>query len=582
MNKKILALSASLAAGAAAWGGLASASDADAIRGLTGESAIQAFRAGDFALADDHEMFCGVKKDPRQKAVDRVMAIIEAESGISVNDASDPNFSGYRSDFSEDAVQARVNSDVTIRRRTADPVIFLDFDRDAGQLPTFEVDLLDVDGSLVTTFVLPDYVYMADDRAFILDRVRADLEPYGFIVTDVEPASGPYTEIDFANNDRVPGQGTNVTLTFTPSGAVSFSILFGRADEIDFGNDNYDSGAFTDASLWTVVSELFTVGTFEAFSGIVPADSDGDGEVDFAALQFAVRNQSANTGAHEIGHTLGLRHHDSIGPIDQGLPTTGRPAPGAFLPAYTGPIEATETPFNLMASGASVGLPLQNATTVDRSFSQRSNLKLQLAQTRAKLVSEAQLINELADPNEIPRFFEPKRSILRPLTMRPGKPDRYLDSYWFQGTIDGPQGFDTYAFKGKAGQTITAEIISQSDSNIFDFALTRLDLLRVDPLAGFVPVATNINTFEPFDPLLFDFTFQETGNYVLVVTAPDEFYFDIDGDGVVPDSLVAVGAESLLEGDYDLLMYFAPSPRRFQTVMPMAAAVQLFIGDESS
>lgn len=99
--------------------------------------------------------------------------------------------------------------------------------------------------------------------------------------------------------------------------------------------------------------------------------------------------QPANTSAnrvnltsfivtHELGHLLGLRHGDSYGPIGSGLPTSGVPAGGDFLPTYTGPSLANETGNRMMASPASVGQTLFQAAagaTVN-SFSEREAVKL--------------------------------------------------------------------------------------------------------------------------------------------------------------------------------------------------------------
>lgn len=563
MRTSILALTTSLVAVA----GPALAADAGTLRSLSGEAAVEAFRSMNFELAETHAMSCGTQESAVNGggSTEDLLALLQAEAGRAAADGDDPN-GALRTDLGADGVSFRETRLFTFRERTQTPVIFLDFDPDEGQTDTFEVDFVDLaTGGLITTFVLPDYVFSDEDRTFIRDRIAADLEPYGYEVVTEEPASGPFTEIDFANNDRVPGEGTNVTLFLTPTGGVSFSILFGRADEIDFGDDNLDSGAFTDTSFWVVLQQLFTAGSFEALSGITPADTDGDGLTDFAAVQEAVRNQGANTGVHEAGHTLGLRHHDSFGPIGSGLPTTGTPAPSAFIPTYTGLQEADETILNIMATGASVALPIQNSTTVDRVFSQRSNLKLRLANGRSRLITEEQLSKTLFGSGFFKdvRFLPPITAISPFRTLRTFDDER-LDSFWVQGSIDGPEGADTYGFFAFAGEQVTAEIISFTDTNIALGALLELNLFELTPYGDRILVASNNQTFEPFDPLIVDFEVPRTGKYVVEVSAPDRIFLDLDGDGVIPDTLSDFGLDFLLDGDYDLLLYKQRAP--FETI----------------
>ncbi|MEO1334576.1 MAG: hypothetical protein AAFV29_02995, partial [Myxococcota bacterium] len=429
-------------------GSSALANDLSHLRGLTGQAAIQAFRNANPKLAKDHKTFCGTQDD----AMTRAEKLLQEATRRALADGDDPN-GGVRTDENADGVALFPNSAFVRRTRTETPVIFLDFEPDEGQLPTFEVDLVDAaTNEVLNTFVLPDFVFQPADRAFIRDRIAADLEPYGFRVVTERPAEGLFTEIEFANNDRTPGGRTNVTLFNNPDGSTSFSILFGRANEIDFADDNLDSGAFTDTSFWVVLQALFPAETFQNFTGIV-ADTNGDDIVDDDALRQAVLNQGANTGIHEVGHTLGLRHHDSIGPFGFGLPTTGRPAPDAFVPEYTGSTDAFDTTRHIMASGASVGLSLAGATTVDRVFSQRSNLKLQLATRQSLFTTEEQLerFNRFRTDFGDNRVINYLPAIPNYLTRRPGEADRPFTNHWFQGAIEGPDGADTYSFWARRG-----------------------------------------------------------------------------------------------------------------------------------
>ena len=95
-----------------------------------------------------------------------------------------------------------------------------------------------------------------------------------------------------------------------------------------------------------------------------------------AAVSFAVTNQGANTGAHELGHTVGLRHQNSFGAPGDGIPNTGAISPFDFVPIFEGPSEADETTLHTMASGASVGLPFDGGVNLNRFFSERSATRL--------------------------------------------------------------------------------------------------------------------------------------------------------------------------------------------------------------
>ena len=72
-------------------------------------------------------------------------------------------------------------------------------------------------------------------------------------------------------------------------------------------------------------------------------------------------NLSTTITAHELGHTLGLRHEDAIGPI--GLGVSNPPALTSYFPTYDGLVGAFTTVNDIMASPASVGSTLANAAS---------------------------------------------------------------------------------------------------------------------------------------------------------------------------------------------------------------------------
>jgi len=269
-------------------------------------------------------------------------------------------------------------------RRNADKqVVFVDFD--AGGDPTFAV--CNSDGTVFGIF--NDHVYTKQERQAILARIRYDYRKFNFKITDKEPTDGEYTTLFLGQNDVPVSEDGQFCLgpsniTVFPGGGLS--ILFGQAEGIDFRNQNMSDNAFADASFWEFLAQLdalnaeagFPTNNFGALSGISPDDFGGDIT---AAVSFAVTNQSSNTGAHEVGHLLGLRHQNSFGPPGSGLPDTFAVFPEDFVPVFElpdgdFPFQADETILHTMASGASVGLPLTGSTITDRFFSERSAVRL--------------------------------------------------------------------------------------------------------------------------------------------------------------------------------------------------------------
>lgn len=547
------------------------------MRGLKGESLVQEIRDmfddGTLRLApiEKSSFLCGTEARALPSEAEAGIAAMERLFGFKgdpVADGSDPDQSGFRIDPGSDGVVTQPYFGqpwATLRTRSEVQTVFIQFDRSPGQEPTFDIDIRN---SLTNQIIgviedVPDYVFTPADRAEIADRVRADLEPYGINVVTTEPSSGNFVRMTLADNDAPIGS-TNVTFFVNPdTGGAGFSVLFGRADEIDFANDNLGSGAFTDISLWVAIADagFFAdpVAAFEFFSGIAPADVDNDGEVDDDKITEAVVNQGSNTTSHEIGHTLGLRHYDSLGPIGTGFKPNGQP--GGFLPAYPGPFGAVETDLHVMASGASVGLPIVNSTTENRTMSARSALKMQLAsfpfvvQTEEQVEAGQPLFGFLGQGLS-DRVLAPGVTRVTTTDDTTGAPRRtLLRTNWVQGTIEGPDGVDTYAFRGIAGERVNAEVISSVDFLIADDVFTTVRLNRIEPDGTRTLIAENIDEFESFDSFIVDAELPSTGVYEVEVTAPDEVFFDIDGDGQVPDPLTPFGFGNLISGDYDLLIY---------------------------
>lgn len=495
-------------------------------------------------------------------------AIINARA--SADESGDPEANAPRIDLNADGVRFRGRGPVLLRDRTAQQTIYLNFDQIDGRVETFNVDVIDDEtDTFLGTIEYNDYPFTREQREVIRDRIAADYEKFDIRVT-LERPSGDFATIDYTDNDREPGDNNITIFVDSDFRAVNASILFGRAEGIDFGNDDLGTNSFTDANFWQVLGDLFGVETFERLVG-VPSDVDGDGVLDGEALDFATVNQAANTGAHEAGHTIGLRHHDAFGKPNDGLPSTGRPAPDTFIPVYEGPTQASETVLHLMASGASSGLTLAGSSNQDRFLSERSALKTLLAE-KARVYDETKLRVDRRTGTRDLRLF---RSLV-PNTVEEGAnaDGRFvaMDTAWIQGSIT-PLSVDEYKFRAPRGGFINAELISFTDTFIEEAILSELQLFKLERDGTRTLIATNNQTFEPFDPLLLDIEVPDTGEYVLQVSTPDIVYLDLDGDGVAADSLIENGFGFFLNGDYDLLVYAVDRPiGRVRRDAPLVAA----------
>ena len=417
-------------------------------------------------------------------------------------------------------------------------VVFLEFN---DAIPTFDF----IQGGTVT--VVPDYIFTDEDIDEIVGQLETTFALYNVEFVTEQPAQGDFSVIQIGFNDNNPID-------------LSQGILFGRADNIDFGNNDRNDTAFADGSFWqllTFFDSSFGTQNLQNFLGLPePLTPEEVLEVGRAS----VVNQSANTAAHELGHILGLRHHDSIGAPGDGLPSTGAILPEDFIPVLETDLNADETTDHVMASGASVGLPLENPPMFDRFFSERSANKLAFNERGV-----------LFDEDRLPRFgtpFIPRiiRFIANPLQAGQNAGKRLLARNWAaEGAISELGEEDTYAFFLRSGQVFNAEIISSSDVTIEDDIWGKLTLSYANPRTRELEVvAENQTTFEGREPLLFDFTIPQTGFYRLTVTAPDSVPLGRDPETGEPNfvnlSDFQFDEENTFfdifgQGDYELFAY---------------------------
>lgn len=407
-------------------------------------------------------------------------------------------------------------------------------------------------------FTLPDHVYTEAEKEAVRARLEEDYGPYNFEFVFEAPAEGDFVTLQYNSNDN-PGNGTAGIL---PTGG----ILFGSAGEIDFGNDNRSITAINDANLWTAFRALDPAFglpegfILELFSG-VDIDLDGPGPDTGVsadeALSIAIVNQSANTGAHELGHGLGLRHYDAFGPIGGGLPSTGIPEPEAFFPVFAGPQDADETTLHIMSSGASSGLGLAQAANANRFFSERSAIKLTINE-RGRFVTDEQAnsgqatLKNLNVPNPIQEGINADGRIK-------------VRNIIVEGTIEELNEVDTLSFSAKAGEVFNAEMISDVEADFFpEFDVLFPGLtLYLEENGVRTEIARADDEFESFDAFMIDVVLPANGNYVLEMEAPANVFFDINGDGIpeeIPLALFGPETENALRlGQYITNAYIVES-----------------------
>ncbi len=410
------------------------------------------------------------------------------------------------------------------QKNTDTQIVYLNFEQSS---PFFQAV---VSGSTPWTFL--SHQYTEEERNAIQENLEQDYQGFDIQFTQQIPASGEYSTLNFECQTA-----NGICINF------SGGILFGRAQSIDIGNAVRDDVAFVDAGLWEVLAQLDPSGSLlSRFSGIEIENGDVQ-----AALSKAIVNQASNTGAHELGHNLGLRHHDSFGSPGTGLPSTGVPSNDAFFPVFDGLQEGDEAILHTMASGASVGTSLTDSTARDRFFSERSVIKLASNQ-RGRLISEESVRGKKVH----------LRKVVAPNTLLAGdNADGQLDirEALISGKIEQLNEVDQYRFRAKAGEVISAEF-NGFDVAVGEQVIGAIQLFYVESDGSKTLVAQNFQNFEGFDAFLIDAPLAKSGEYVLEVSAPNFVSFGYNPDGSpILFALEENGYGVLRVGDYRLSMY---------------------------
>jgi hypothetical protein len=482
---------------------------------------------------------------------------------------------------------------------TPGQVVFVDFEAPS---PTFTVALQLLNGTTAPTpFVSPvngqsvwtTFQYTPAERAEILDRMRKDYKGFNIEFTDVRPVSGDF-ETSRMNALNISGT-PNITAVqvdvngdgvFDPNvDRYGFSILFGQADRIDFGNRNRNDVARTDANLWTFLNQAGYVSI-----GGVPVN-------DPVVVRGLTLDQASATGSHEVGHNQGLRHHDAAGPIGAGINNLGSALSATrFAPVYPGPRAAVDTNLHIMASGASTGEGIDPRQ--DPFFGLREAAKLAhneqapLGNTEATLMPVGPTSLTFTNLPQIFGNFGDNRGLLSQALLLEqtvlNVPKTVTGGLEFTSSIV-TGGIETSSVQGSlALPTVDAAGILL-DIDAYQVRLNRRSLVSIEAFsfAGLVvqylaiydsnfnlmtdfyaTPAVNLFEGEASFPFLLDYVVPRTGNYYILTWSP--FNTLRLGFGLAPGQFAS--------GNYELYIseYLVPAPAALSLfglgVMAVAAA----------
>jgi hypothetical protein len=229
---------------------------------------------------------------------------------------------------------------------------------------------------------------------------------------------------------------------------------------------------------------------------------------------------SVTVGAHELGHLVGLRHADSLGPIGFGLSPTG-PSPVPYLPNYPGLLTATETTVHTMASPASVGQTIAQAIA-PTVLGERSAVKLEFNEVGlvSPEIGVAHGTPATAQPLTLPTFSVPNTA--KPGDLRYGM-NLYADAEVVTASINAAGQHDWYQFSGTAGDIINAEVMSVVPSRFGAFDIDPMIDIFMPNEVSLVPqgvgAAFNDDEFESLDSTLIDIVLPATGTFYARVRA---------------------------------------------------------------
>lgn len=164
-------------------------------------------------------------------------------------------------------------------------------------------------------FELPAHVYTLEEQYEILERFKADYAEFNVEFTidaDMTSVESPDEMDEKIMNGGVPLEGEYSSVLFNQDvfpieievqggSIVGLSVLFGLAEGIDFLNVNRNDTALVNNNFWELLAFIDPSG--ELLSSTIGVPINGPADVQKVVSQATVA-QSANTGAHELGHNM--------------------------------------------------------------------------------------------------------------------------------------------------------------------------------------------------------------------------------------------------------------------------------------
>lgn len=446
------------------------------------------------------------------------------------------------------------------KRRNNHQVVYLNFENiGAPTFPVFAADptIFSFDTEDFELFgVFPDYVFTPRDRRDIQNRLEADFGQFNISFVQQKPESGDFTTLSFSDNDD------SAIFFDEESRFLSFGAAF---FDFDFFNQNKNDNGVIDITFLQFLAQVDPSGDFFAEETNAPIETTLDD-----ALRVAVVNRASNIAGSALSQLMGISFLDSIGAVGEGIPDFI--SRSDFIPAYTGPQNATETDLHF------VGLDVSDLSAIneDLFLSERSSLKLSIAERissgRFKILDE-----ERANSSSVQDIR--LRKVPVPNTIVTGQ-NKGVElkgkAAVISASLEGFDEIDQYSFNAKAGDIITVEFTSDfventelSDDELIDDdffpdlnpdVLGNLSLSFVHPDGTLVEVASNLSNFVTLEAFLLDVNLPFTGKYILKVDAPDTFFepdFDPNDFSIIftPASLASAGLSELRTGDYNLVIY---------------------------
>jgi hypothetical protein len=363
-----------------------------------------------------------------------------------------------------------------------------------------------------------------------IDSYNRSLNPGGFAVGDRSFGSGGSTsfggaspQVVYLNFDATPtGRYTTTMRTDVANGMANMY----RGFDVTFTTSRPTTGPFTEliydnAGLGGVADEIDFRNLNPNNTAFIGTNFTGSG---FAGTVAQRTTYAINVGGHELGHTLGLRHYDSFGPIGSGVLNANTAA--NFLPDFTGPTSANEFFFNTMSTPAIGG----NASfdnfinSNDVALGDRSLAKLSFVDQGPVFAETTSNNNSIATAQmlDLGVITSPQQ---RPLGTENGGMDLAFRAAVVEGAISFASDVDFFAFDAFAGDLVSIELISRVLDRIVDDIDGELRVFdeNGNTLDYYGQSAFNDDEIESFDPWILDLLIPENGTYFVEVDNSTQF-----------------------------------------------------------